>query len=61
VVLQSGHEVTEAELVAFARERLADYKTPECIVFREELPKGSTGKILRRALRQDEDALATSI
>jgi long-chain acyl-CoA synthetase len=61
VVLQSGHAVTEAELLAFARERLADYKTPECIVFREELPKGSTGKILRRALKQEVNALASSI
>lgn len=61
VVLQSGHTVTEAELLTFARERLADYKTPECIVFSEELPKGSTGKILRRALSQEEDALESSI
>jgi long-chain acyl-CoA synthetase len=61
VALQSGHAVTEAELLAFARERLADYKTPQCIVFRKELPKGSTGKILRRALRQEEDALASRI
>ena len=61
VVLQSGPAVTEAELLAFARERLADYKTPECIVFSEELPKGSTGKMLRRALKQEVNALASSI
>jgi long-chain acyl-CoA synthetase len=61
VVLQSGYAVSEAELLAFARERLADYKMPECIVFRDELPKGSTGKILRRVLSQQVDALASSI
>jgi long-chain acyl-CoA synthetase len=58
VVLRSGHAVTEDELLAFARERLADYKAPESIIFRTELPKGPTGKILRRALRQEEHAFA---
>ena len=61
VVLRPGYTVTEGELLAFARERLADYKVPESIIFREELPKGSTGKILRRALGQEEDAVASSI
>jgi long-chain acyl-CoA synthetase len=54
VALRSGYVVSEDELLAFARERLADYKTPERIEFRDELPKGSTGKILRRALKQEE-------
>jgi long-chain acyl-CoA synthetase len=58
VVLRSGQIVTEAELIEFARERLADYKTPESIVFRTELPKGPTGKIQRRALRQKEGVFA---
>ena len=53
--------MTEAELIAFARERLADYKTPECVIFRDELPKGPTGKIQRRALAQEEHALAPLI
>jgi long-chain acyl-CoA synthetase len=61
VALRPGFQSTEDELLAFARERLADYKVPESIIFRDELPKGSTGKILRRALNQDEDALATKI
>jgi acyl-CoA synthetase (AMP-forming)/AMP-acid ligase II len=50
VVLRSGQAVTGAELISFAREGLADYKTPECVIFRDELPKGPTGKIQRRAL-----------
>ena len=49
---------SEAELIAFARERLADYKTPETVIFRSELPKGPTGKIQRRALREEQRALA---
>jgi long-chain acyl-CoA synthetase len=56
--LRSGQPVTEAELIAFARQRLADYKTPERIIFRDELPKGPTGKIQRRALRAEEHAFA---
>jgi acyl-CoA synthetase (AMP-forming)/AMP-acid ligase II len=58
VALRTGQAVTEAELIAFARKRLADYKTPESIIFRTELPKGPTGKIQRRALREEERALA---
>jgi long-chain acyl-CoA synthetase len=58
VVLRSGHTTTEAELIAFARERLADYKTPESVIFRSELPKSPAGKIQRRALRSEEYAFA---
>jgi long-chain acyl-CoA synthetase len=59
VALQSQQTVTEAELIAFARERLADYKTPESIIFQSDLPKGPTGKIQRRALRQEESVFAS--
>jgi acyl-CoA synthetase (AMP-forming)/AMP-acid ligase II len=58
VALRSGEAVTEAELIAFARERLADYKIPVRVIFRTELPKGPTGKIQRRALGQEENAFA---
>jgi long-chain acyl-CoA synthetase len=44
-------EVTAEELIAFSRERLAPYKIPRQIAFADELPKTSTGKVLRRALR----------
>lgn len=44
--------VTEAALVAFARERLADYKTPKAVRFVDEIPKSAVGKPLRRALRE---------
>lgn len=43
--------VTEAELIAHVRERLAHFKAPKAIVF-DELPKTSTGKIQKHVLRQ---------
>jgi len=52
IVLRQGHVLNEADLIAFAKERIADYKTPEAIVFHSELPKSATGKIQRRALRE---------
>lgn len=52
VHLKSGHHATEDELRRFCRERLAGYKTPKRFdFFATELPKGGTGKILRRQLR----------
>ena len=50
VELKPGHAATEAELIAFARDRLAGFKTPKAVVF-EELPKTSTGKIQKFQLR----------
>ncbi|MRX73546.1 long-chain-fatty-acid--CoA ligase [Bacillus lacus] len=44
--------VTEEELIQYCREHLAKYKVPGSIEFLEELPKNTTGKILRRALKQ---------
>ena len=54
VVRQSGHDIGEAELVAWAKERLAGYKRPREIVFltQEEMPRNATGKILHRTLRE---------
>jgi fatty-acyl-CoA synthase len=52
VVLRAGGEATEAQLRAFARERLAGYKTPKRIVFADALPKNPSGKILKRELRR---------
>jgi long-chain acyl-CoA synthetase len=46
-------DVTAAELRAFMAERLAGYKVPRHIEFRDELPKTNVGKILRRALRDE--------
>ncbi len=43
--------MTEAELVAFVKERVAAYKYPRTVEFRDSLPKGATGKILKKELR----------
>ena len=48
VVLKPGQSATEDDLRAFAKERLAAYKYPRHLWIVEELPKGPTGKILRR-------------
>ena len=44
-------ELTEAELVAWCRERMPRYMVPKTVVFRDELPKTSTGKIQKYVLR----------
>jgi long-chain acyl-CoA synthetase len=46
-------DVTAAELRTFLAQRLAGYKVPRHIEFRDELPKSNVGKILRRALRDE--------
>ncbi len=48
VQLQPGQSVTEAELLAFSRERLAGYKQPRLLRFVDELPRTASGKIARR-------------
>jgi long-chain acyl-CoA synthetase len=50
VVLRQGEAANEEALVAFCRERLARYKVPASIEFRDALPKSTVGKVLRRAL-----------
>ena len=59
VVLQAGQSLTDEELIAFARTRMAAYKIPECVVFMEALPRTPTGKLDRRALREAEQARAS--
>ncbi|EDM70108.1 AMP-dependent synthetase and ligase [Roseobacter sp. AzwK-3b] len=51
VEIKDGADTTEAELIAFARHRLAGFKTPKRVEFRE-LPKTSTGKIQKFELRK---------
>lgn len=54
IVKKAGATLTEEELDAFARKHLAAYKVPRLYEFREELPKTAVGKILRRALVDEE-------
>jgi acyl-CoA synthetase (AMP-forming)/AMP-acid ligase II len=50
--LREGHQATPEELQQFARQRLADYKVPERILYLDQLPKSPTGKVHRRALKE---------
>ncbi len=50
IVLKPGATATSEEIIAFARERLAPFKVPRVVEFRQSLPKSLVGKILRREL-----------
>jgi len=50
VVLKDGLKATEAELISYCNERLADYKCPKSIRIVKDIPKGPTGKLLKREL-----------
>jgi len=56
VELKDGAQATEAEIIAFTRERLAGFKCPKRVVF-QELPKTSTGKIQKFELRKQAKTL----
>jgi len=53
VVLKEGRVLTEAELISFCREQLADYKCPKTVRLVQDIPKGPTGKLLKRELAQE--------
>jgi len=55
VVLKQGEKATEEEIITFCKENLAPYKVPKYVEFREELPKTSVGKILRRELVREHN------
>ncbi len=57
VQLRAGHAATEAELIAFVRERLGPVQTPKRIRFLDSLPRSPVGKVLKNAVR--DQALAT--
>jgi long-chain acyl-CoA synthetase len=50
VVLEPGEELAPEEISAWVRERIAAYKYPRVVWFLEELPKGPTGKIVKREI-----------
>ncbi len=50
VVLEPGAEAAPEEISAWVRERIAAYKYPRVVWFLEDLPKGPTGKILKREI-----------
>ena len=54
IVLKPGQTATTDEITDFCKERMAAYKVPKIVEFREELPKSIVGKVLRRMLREEE-------
>ena len=56
VVLNEGETVTEEELLEYCKDKLATFKLPTMIEFREELPKTNVGKILKKDLKAEEMA-----
>ncbi len=51
VIVSSDSKLTAEDVIAYCKERLAAYKYPRIVAFVETLPKGPTGKILKRELR----------
>jgi long-chain acyl-CoA synthetase len=60
VVLKQGQDASEDELKDFVKESVANYKYPRKIWFPDELPKGPTGKILKREIEVPEQVAAGS-
>ena len=51
LVTRPGHVLAEADVLAFCREQLANYKVPRRVVFRAALPRNASGKVLKRVLK----------
>ena len=62
VVLKNDSAVSEDDLIAFCRRHLADYKCPKTVHFVDDIPKGPTGKLLKRELaRQAAESLKVKV
>jgi long-chain acyl-CoA synthetase len=59
VVLKKGEEISESELRSFVKDRVASYKYPRKIWFADELPKGPTGKVLKREIEVPQEVTAS--
>lgn len=53
VVRSASADVTERELILYCRERLANFKAPRRVLFRDALPRGGTGKVVKRLLKKE--------
>jgi len=60
VVVQDGEALSRSDVIAYCREKLANFKVPRQVEFRTDLPKTMVGKVLRRALREEEEAKASA-
>ena len=54
VIRRPGATLTEDDVLAFAKERMANFKVPRYVEFRDDLPRNATGKPLKRVLRDEE-------
>jgi long-chain acyl-CoA synthetase len=61
VVRTPGSAVSEAELIEFVRARLAHYKAPRRVEFRDALPRSGVQKVLRRVLRADPGPVSATV
>jgi acyl-CoA synthetase (AMP-forming)/AMP-acid ligase II len=55
VVTRPGHALDATDVLAFCRERLANYKVPRLVEFRADLPRNPAGKPLKRLLREETE------
>jgi long-chain acyl-CoA synthetase len=60
VVLRDGTEIEPKELRFFVRDEIAAYKYPRHVWFVDSLPKGPTGKVLKREIRVPDEVLAAA-
>jgi long-chain acyl-CoA synthetase len=54
-VVKNDPSVTEDDIIAWCRENLTGYKVPREVEFRDDLPKTNVGKVLRRALKDQDE------
>jgi acyl-CoA synthetase (AMP-forming)/AMP-acid ligase II len=52
VVLHKKDSASSEDLIRFCREKLASYKSPKAVVFREDLPRNAMGKVLKAELKK---------
>jgi acyl-CoA synthetase (AMP-forming)/AMP-acid ligase II len=52
ITLKAGHQASEGEIMEHCRKHLAGFKIPKTVEFVDSLPKGGTGKILKKVLRE---------
>ncbi|MFP3981546.1 MAG: long-chain-fatty-acid--CoA ligase [Desulfobacterales bacterium] len=54
ITLKQGETATEEEIIEFCKDKLAAYKRPKTVEFRDDIPKSAVGKVLRKNLRAEE-------
>ena len=54
IVVKAGEQLSKGEIIQFCKDKLSKYKMPKEIEFRDELPKSTVGKVLRRVLKDEE-------